>query len=267
MRLGLGSYAYRWSIGIGDRIPLRPLTPADLARRAHRYGLSVVQIADNLPLDRQSDIALDELESTARQLGVAIELGFSGLTSGRIHTYLDLAERLNARLIRAAPDAVDSRRASEAIVGEIIEVEPRLKSSGVQLAIENHFHLPSPKLRRIVEGVSSVSVGVCLDVANSIAVGEWPAETIRVLAPFAFNLHLKDYKIEIDPYGVGLAFAGAPLGAGLTDIAGALSAVEGRDCSVILEHWLPWVGSTEASATAEDEWLAIGVAAVRKVIG
>ena len=51
MRLGLGSYAYRWSIGIGDRIPLRPLTPTDLARRAHRHGLSVVQIADNLPLE------------------------------------------------------------------------------------------------------------------------------------------------------------------------------------------------------------------------
>ena len=267
MRLGLGSYAYRWSIGIGDRIPLRPLTPADLARRAHRHGLSVVQIADNLPLDRQSDMALDELKVAARQVGVAIELGFSGLTSGRIHTYLDLAERLDARLIRASPDAADSHRAPEAIADEIIGVEPRLESSGVKLAIENHFHLPSPMLRRIVEAVSSASVGVCLDVANSIAVGEWPAETIRVLAPFAFNLHLKDYRIEIDPYGVGLSFVGAPLGAGLTDIPGVLSVVAGRDCSVILEHWLPWAGSVEVSAAAEEEWLAIGVAAVRKVIG
>ena len=27
MRLGLGPHAYRWPIGIGDRTPLRPLTP------------------------------------------------------------------------------------------------------------------------------------------------------------------------------------------------------------------------------------------------
>ena len=50
MEIGIGSYAWRWAIGIGDAVPAQPLTPVDLVRRTRAHGLSLLQIADNLPL-------------------------------------------------------------------------------------------------------------------------------------------------------------------------------------------------------------------------
>jgi hypothetical protein len=43
MRLGLGSYTWRWGIGIGDRRPVRPLTPADLVVRTAALGVRLLQ--------------------------------------------------------------------------------------------------------------------------------------------------------------------------------------------------------------------------------
>lgn len=266
MRLGIGSYAYRWAIGMGTRRPERPMSPADIVRSAARNGVDLVQIADNLPLHRADAVALAELERTAAELGVAVELGCGGLRVEPIEVYLDLAERLGASLVRIAPDETDASRTSEMIVRELASLLPALERRGITLAIENHFHLPSSKLRGIVERLDSARIGICLDVANSIAVREWPAETIALLAPFAVNLHLKDYRIALDPDGVGLSLIGTPLGTGLTDIDAVVSAVGGpqRDISVILEHWLPWAGSSQASAAAEDEWLAVSIAAARE---
>ena len=266
MRLGIGSYAYRWAIGMGTHRPERTMSPADIVRRAVRHGVDLVQIADNLPLHRADTATLADLEQTAAELGVALELGCSGLRVEPITVYLDIAERLGASLVRIAPDETDASRTSDEVVRELDSLLPALERRGITLAMENHFLLPSSKLRGIVERLDSARIGICLDVANSIAVREWPAETIALLAPFAVNLHLKDYRIALDPDGVGLAMVGTPLGTGLTDIDAVVSAVGGsqRDISVILEHWLPWAGSSQASAAAEDEWLTLGIAAARE---
>ena len=177
MQPGVGSYAYRWAIGIGDTVPPTPLTPAGLVRRTHEHGLSLVQIADNLPLHRQSEAELAALVATAQELGVVIELGLSGISPPLIAIYLELARRLGARLVRLAPDQADADKSIEALAADIRAVLPEARVAGVVLAIENHFHLPSRKLLEILDLVADPAVGICLDVANSIAVGEWPEET------------------------------------------------------------------------------------------
>jgi L-ribulose-5-phosphate 3-epimerase UlaE len=89
-----------------------------------------------------------------------------------------------------------------------------------------------------------------------------------MLAPHAVNLHLKDYRIALDPHGVGLRFVGVPLGQGRMDTAGVFDALRrnGRDVSVILEHWLPRAETPEATFAAEDDWISQSISAARQSI-
>jgi sugar phosphate isomerase/epimerase len=268
MQLGIGTYAYRWGIGRGDRMPPHPLSAGDILDKAAALGVSLVQYADNLPLDRLSDAELTALAAKARRMGIGIELGMEGLVRAPLERYLDIAGILRARLIRVAPTATDAGRSNAELVTELRTVLPAFRDRQVALALENHFHLQSPRLLDLVAGVGDPLFGVCLDVANSIACGEWPMDTVQMLAPHALNLHLKDYRIAIDPYGVGLSFTGAPLGQGLTDIEAVFAALAaaGRQVNVILEHWLPMGQDMAETLRREDEWLAHGLATVRNAL-
>jgi sugar phosphate isomerase/epimerase len=145
---------------------------------------------------------------------------------------------------------------------------PEVRRAGLRLAVENHFNYPSPRMVTLLDAVADEAFGVCLDVANSICAGEWPMTTVRMLAPYAINLHLKDYEITPDPYGVGFRVHGTPLGEGRAEIAEILAALAGRpaDMSVILEHWLPPADDLEATCRMEHEWLARTVAAARRLV-
>ena len=79
--------------------------------------------------------------------------------------------------------------------------------------------------------------------ATPSARGEWPRETVRLLAPHAINLHLKDFDIIPDRYGVGFIVEGVPFGTGRTESEAVLAALDGRpDMSMLYEHWMPWPG-------------------------
>lgn len=264
--LGIGSYAFRWSGGIADRRPNAPISPAEILDIVHGMGVRLVQFADNIPLHKQTSAEIDALAEKAKDLGMVIELGMTGCDPNLVGTYLDLAKRLSAKLLRIAPLAEESRGTDGEIAGLFQALLPAVHAAQVTLAIENHFHLPSLRLVRIVQMVDDPSVGVCLDVANSIACQEWPFETIEMLAPMANNLHLKDFRIALDPHGVGCAIVGTPLGQGALDIGRVFNTLDdaGRDVNVILEHWLPWQGSFEASRQTELDWLRQTISAARQ---
>lgn len=265
MKIGIGTYAYRWGIGRGPLVPAQPLTPADILDKARQHEVDLVQFADNLPLDRYSEAELAALSRRARDLGIELELGAEGLDAKVLGAYLGIAAALDARLVRIAPSAADAARGNDEIATEIATVIPAFRDRGVTIAVENHFHVPSPRLVDLIRRVDSPQFGVCLDVANSIACREWPRETIDLLAPYAVNLHLKDYRLMLDPNGVGLSFTGTPLGQGLTDIDHVLDALAavGKDVNIILEHWLPLLADTDQTLRREDEWLASSIAAIR----
>jgi sugar phosphate isomerase/epimerase len=263
--LGLGSYSYRWSCGFRDSVPARPLGPADLIGRAGALGLGLVQFADNMPLHLREASEIDDLAAAARDAGIVVELGMGGFEGDLLMRYLDLAGRLDAHLLRIALDAEDARIPVDHLAARLARVLPAARAADVRLAVENHFHFPSPRLREVVERVGDPGLGVCLDVANSICAGEWPAETIGLLAPFAINLHLKDYRIEPDPYGVGFRVIGTPLGQGALDITAVFAELDrhGRQVNVILEHWLPPAATEDETLAREDDWIRQSVARAR----
>lgn len=271
MRVGLGSFAFRWSIGIGDHRPDRPMGPLELLRAAVEAGAEVLQFAENLPLDRARDETVVDLALAARAAGVSVQLGTNTLDAEHLERQAALASALDARLIRIAPAAADME-------GDPGDLARRLRAAGdafaahdCLVALENHFLLAPAVLADLVERVGHPFVTVCLDVANSIANGEWPERTIATLAPHADNLHLKDYRVELDPHGVGLRIVGAPLGEGRIDLDLALGAVSGRPRPVdfIVEHWLPReaFASQDEARRIEADWSARGVETVRRRLG
>ena len=84
MKLGLGSYALAWAIGVPGYEPEQPLDVFGFIQRAAEYGFELVQIADNLPLHALSEDDLGRLKRLAQGLGVAIEVGTRGIAKGNL---------------------------------------------------------------------------------------------------------------------------------------------------------------------------------------
>ncbi|EAQ04815.1 hypothetical protein OB2597_06015 [Pseudooceanicola batsensis HTCC2597] len=266
MKPGLGSYAFRWSIGHKDRRPDRPMTAMEVLEVAAGHGLGVVQYADNLPLHTLDADDLDALAAAAKSKGIALELGTQSFDAEEVELYIGIGERIGAGILRVALDAPDAARPVADLAREFRSLLPALKSAGIRLAIENHFNFPSRRVVDVLDRVSDDQIGVCLDVANSICAGEWPMETVGILAPHTINLHLKDYVIQPDGYGVGFSIHGTPLGTGRTDIEAVLDAVGRRDMSVIYEHWLPWPGDFATARRQELDWVAESVERLRTAV-
>lgn len=268
MKLGLGSYAYRWSIGIGDYQPSSALKPVDLLYKAADLNVSLVQYADNMPLHQLQNTDVDHLAHEAQQLGIEIELGVQGLEPQQLLRYLELAQTLQAPLVRLALDAQDAAKPLPQLLEELRSVLPLYQQEGVRLAVENHFHFPSVALTDLILKTNHPALGICLDVGNSLVIQERPEETVALLAPHTINLHLKDYRIQLDPYGVGFQVTGTPLGTGLTDITGVLNTLHdlGREVNVILEQWMPKAASHQETCQLEDEWMLHSVRVARDYI-
>lgn len=265
MRIGLGSYTFRWSIGHKDLVPDQPMTAFDLLDVAHDLELGVVQYADNLPLHLLPDDDLDRLSAMADGKGISLELGCQGFDQAMVRLYIGIGQRIGARILRVALDGPDARKPVPDLAAAFRALIPAARQAGLQIAIENHFNYPSARMVELLHLIDDPAVGVCLDVANSICAGEWPSETIGLLAPFAINLHLKDYVIVPDHYGVGFAIHGIPLGKGRGDCPAVLAAVAHRpDISVIYEHWLPREEDMGLARAKEHLWLQESISFMRK---
>jgi hypothetical protein len=100
MRLGIGTYAFTWAIGVPGHIPPRPLTALDLLHEAKRLGVGVVQFCDNLPLTTLSDAELGWFHAEAKACGISLELGTRGLEAGNLRRYLGLCRRFGCSFLR-----------------------------------------------------------------------------------------------------------------------------------------------------------------------
>ncbi|MEM5500406.1 sugar phosphate isomerase/epimerase family protein [Ahrensia kielensis] len=256
MKIGLGTYCFRWSIGHKDRVPEKPMSAMDVLDFGISEGCAVVQYADNLPLDKLSIEEIDALAEKARQHNVVLEIGTQSFDAEQVRVYLDIAKRINAPILRIALDGEDAATSIEDLAAAFRPLLATAREIGCKIAIENHFNYPSQRMVTLLEAVNDDCLGVCLDVANSICAKEWPEETIKLLAPFTINLHLKDYDIIPDFYGAGFTISGRPLGQGRTDIGFVFDALKDQpsDMSLIVEHWLPYEGSPKEVYDREIEW-------------
>jgi sugar phosphate isomerase/epimerase len=231
--------------------------------------VSVVQIADGLPLHTRSEAEIDQFARLAAERNIELELAARGFALDHLRTYIALANRLKARVLRI----VDEPPSGEAGLQDYIEVlravAPDCARNDVRLAIENYDRFPVAQIRQIVQAVNSPFVGTCLDPTNSLASNEDTVRVFDALEEFAFCLHMKDIAIRRAPDGGGLLVVGCPMGEGQLDIAGLVARAQrtGRAMNVIIEAWLPWQGSLEESLRAEWAWAEGAVRYLKALTG
>ena len=257
MELGIGSYTFPWAFGVqGYPQPKVPLDAMGLLEKAESLGVNVVQICDNFPLHKMEDKTLNDLSKTARDMGINIEVGTRGIEPENLLTYLKIAKRLNAKLLRTVFEVSGRKPSLNKVIMQIKRILPIFEREGVSIALENYEQFKSRELALLIKRLVSPYVGACLDTVNSFGALEGLEEVVNKLAAFTINLHLKDFDIVRVRCRMGFKVVGRPLGEGRLNIDWLFKVLEkkGRKPSVIVELWVPFMGSIEKTILKEEEW-------------
>ena len=266
MKLGISSYTYTWNVGVPGFEPASPRREQELVGRARSLGVTLVQIADNLPLERFSKDRLNDLKALAETSGVSLEVGARGMTGERLETYLEIAAGLGSPLLRFVIDGPDFRPGTGEVVRIIRSALPELEKRKVILALENHDRFSSGEFREIMEETGSESVGICLDSVNSMGAGEGIESVTLHLAPYTVNLHIKDFQVRRLSHMMGFTVEGRPAGGGQLPIAWMLNQLTERCTSAILELWTPPEAAFRDTLEKEKRWAELSIAHLKKTV-
>ena len=258
MQLGLGSYACNWAASAGR------LSALTLVSRAAELGISLVQIADNIPLHNAPPSELAAL----RRSGIQIELGARGIGFDYLRRYIEACEQVGSKLLRVVLDSPGDEPSPQQASDRIAAFVPDLHAAGVILAIENHDRLRAAQFAEIVRAVNSPNVGICLDTANSFGSLEGPEVVFDALLCLAVNLHLKDFTIHRFPNNMGFEIVGTPAGAGRVDCRSLIHRLFRLrpEANVILELWPPADVDLESTIRKEEFWIRQSIDYLRPLI-
>ncbi len=268
MRLGIGSYAFAWSVGVTGHAPPRPMAAIDLLDKAAELGVGVVQFCDNLPVHLLPDPEIAQLADRAAEREVQIELGTRGILPEHLRRYVRLAMRLRSSILRIVVDSGNHRPSPDEIVATLRPLLPELSDAGICLAIENHDRFTARQFLEIVERLSSPAAGICLDTVNSLGALEGPEVVVSTLAPWAVSLHLKDFQIRRAEHQMGFLVEGRPAGSGQLDVPRLLDTLRaaGRDPNAILEQWPSPEATIDQTIAKELAWARQSVTYLRACI-
>jgi len=254
MQPGISSYTFTWAIGVPGSEPESSMTVFQLLDKAVELGVSVVQIADNLPLHKFSKPELLEIRNYAKKIKVQIEVGARGMTFENLERYIDLADFFNSPILRFVIDERGFGPELEEIHVILKKAVPKLEKNKIVLAIENHDRFLSTEFAEIIEKANSPFVAICLDSVNSMGAGEGLETVIERLAPLTANLHVKEFKVERVFHKMGFVVEGCPLGEGLLPLKEMIKKVPNSCTSAILEQWTPPEKTIEATIEKEARW-------------
>ena len=107
---------------------------------------------------------------------------------------------------------------------QITTALPIVEKYRMPLGIENHKDWRVDEQVALLKQVPAArSVGVSLDTGNNLTVLDDPMDVVEKLAPYTFNVHLKDMAVEECERGYLLSEV--PLGEGMLDIKGMVDIV------------------------------------------
>ena len=269
MKLGISSYTYPWSVGVGDEIPAVRLSAHDLLARARALGVRVLQLADGLDLHLLRPDERASIRAEADALGIALEVGTRATKRQHLIDYLQVAVQLGAPFVRVVLRTAQQQLDAEACVALLRSVRAEFVQTGVILAIETHESLRAHELLDILRRADGDWVGVCFDTANSLGCFE-PAEMVLdMLRDYIVNFHIKDVTVRRSGHSLGFIIEGTPAGQGQLDLPALISMVRTLPrpgVNAILEHWVPSAGSLEATLAKEQQWAVESVRYLRGFI-
>jgi sugar phosphate isomerase/epimerase len=230
-----------------------------LIEKAVELGVQVVQVADNLPLDKFSEIELLKIRNFAEDLNIKIEVGAKKMTLENLERYIEMAVFFDSPIVRFVIDGECFQPGLEEIHSIIKNVIPLLENYKIILAIENHDRFQAAEFAEMVEKADSKYVGICLDSVNSMGAGEGLETVIEKLAPLTVNLHVKEFSVKRVFHKMGFVIEGCPLGEGMLPVFELIKKVSPRCQSAILEQWTPPEESIEKTIEKEARWAEISI--------
>jgi sugar phosphate isomerase/epimerase len=236
-QLGIGSFAYRYHIGIPAYHPPVPMKPLDFIVESSRLGLKRVQLCENLKYADYDASYIRTLAETAQKLGLIVEIGMNGASLENLRKHIDLARIVKSKFIRVVigDAASGNRNTIDTIADNLKTVLDECGESGIEIGIENHFDLATPQIMRIIQKVDNDLVGSVLDTTNCVYFLERPEEALGFMLHHIKSVHLKDFCMVKTEAGITLA--GQILGQGILEAKSIVKAVTSRnpDASIIIE--------------------------------
>jgi len=266
VRLGIGTYAFMWSIGFAGAEPAKPMGAFDLLAKARELGVGVVQYCPNLSLDSLCEEDLLALVAQAKVWEITIEMGTQGLIACRLREQLKLAAKVGCKLLRTTTEGPDGKTPPlEEMRNCIREILPDLVAQDVSLAIENGL-VPARELASLVSSAGDPHVGVTLDTVNSLAIPEGTESVTDMLLEHARSLHVKDFAVHRLWHRMGFSVEGRPAGAGQLDVPQLLERFSRASpgANAILELWPPELATLEDTIQLENAWAAESVAYLQR---
>jgi sugar phosphate isomerase/epimerase len=264
MKLGISSYTFTWAVGVKGHMPPYPLNWTDILNMAKKLGISLVQIADNMPLDKMADDELDRLIRVASADKIELETGANRMTAENLESYLSIAVKMRSKILRFVIDGEGYKPELNDVISIIKNAESEFKKRNIILALENHDRFPARQFLRIIEEVGSPYLGICLDCANSLGAGEGFHEVVTQLAPHAVNFHLKEVSIKRKFHMMGFDVEGKPFGEGSLPLEWMLSQLTSKCRTAILEQWTPPEETLDKTIIKERSWAEQSIAFLRK---
>jgi len=228
MKIGLCAWSFTGAHQEAGQ-PLNPFVPENLASIAADRGLASIECAPG-PLQQKTPAEQDAFKTflADHQLDIFVDTGGRNYAEdiAPLRTTLETAHQVGARAVRTTISGVlegDRRQYGldgwktylQTLVEPLQSVVPLAEEYGIPVGLENHQDACSWELVWLCEQVDSPALGVTMDVANALAVGETPPAFAQRVMPFLKHVHLKDYTVHPTPSGY--RFKRCALGDGVVD--------------------------------------------------
>lgn len=273
MKFGIGSFAYRWSVGRPYYRPENPMTVDQLIDRCVAYGVKAVLLCNNISLHEFTEEQLTAIRDRIVKEGMTVETGSRGTDFNYFKRMLEVSRFLGSKVLRIGwdmdrdTDAAGLERQVQKGIETIGALMPTAHEYGVHVAIENGKLNDIQEVKKIIEGVNDPFFGCALDTCNSTCFTT-PTETaVRTLAPYAKTVHFKDYVVSLDPRGD--VITGVPLGQGYVDFPLMLDILKqnGYDGNIFLELYINRRDTHAETVAYEEECVKQSMAYAHDTLG
>ena len=279
MQVGIDTYSYHRYFGEireGEEDPGIRWTTTDFLDRAVALDVDGVSL-ETCFLQIESEADWDRLGSQLGGTHLERVLAWGhpdGLRLGRepsrlqdLLTVLDHAVLVPSRLVRIVVGTYTHWRA-EPVAASVQRLAPMVAEAaryaahrGIDLAIETHCALPTSALSELIERSGADNLGIVLDTANIVRIGEDLVEVATELGPLVRMLHVKDLDLsEAEFDNPGGWWPCVALGSGDLDLEGTLEAVIASGFAGLACVEL----ATLPAGSNEDDIVADGVAWLRR---
>ena len=225
MKLGIDTYALRW----------QGWNAYQLIEYCARIGVDVVHIGRG-ELESLDEGYLRSFRQRADELGLGLELAMGSISKytsyfraehgpaeEQFARMLPVARILGSPAIQVSIGGTAERLGPVPFAEQVAEakrvlraVAPLVRESGIKPAVETHGDIYARELKALVEEIGPDVVGVCLDPGNPAYLGEDPALTAELLAPYTITSHVRDSRVWLVADGAMAQWV--PMGQGNVDM-------------------------------------------------